>query len=54
VFFVYECYACILPCDALHEDIRHYQRIAAALAETIALMELVDEVIEEYGGWLIG
>jgi predicted helicase len=37
-----------------HEDIRHYQRIVTALAETIALMERVDEAIEEYGGWPIG
>ena len=33
------------------EDIRHYQRIVAALAETITLMERIDEVIEEHGGW---
>jgi Type ISP C-terminal specificity domain len=35
------------------DDIRHYQRIVAALAETIGLMEKIDEVIEEYGGWPI-
>jgi len=33
------------------EGIRHYQRIVAALAETITLMERIDEVIEEHGGW---
>ncbi len=33
------------------DDIRHYQRVAAALAETIALMRRVDEAIEEHGGW---
>jgi len=33
------------------EDIRHYQRIVAALAETITLMERIDEAIEEHGGW---
>ena len=33
------------------EDIQHYQRIVAALAETIELMEQVDEVIEAHGGW---
>jgi hypothetical protein len=38
--------------DALSDDdILHYQKIVAALAETMALMEQVDEVIEEYGGW---
>lgn len=34
-------------------DITHYQRIVGALAETITLMEQVDEVIEEQGGWPI-
>jgi predicted helicase len=33
------------------DDIRHYQRIVAALAATITLMEQVDEAIEEHGGW---
>ncbi len=33
------------------DDIRHYQRIVAALAETITLMEQINEVIEEHGGW---
>ena len=32
-------------------DIKHYQRIVAALAETITLMQQIDEVIDEYGGW---
>ncbi len=35
------------------DDIRHYQQIIAALAETITLMEQIDEVIEEHGGWPI-
>ena len=35
------------------EDIQHYQRIVAALGETIELMEKIDEVIEEHGGWPI-
>lgn len=35
------------------EDIRHYQRIVAALGETIGLMARIDEVIEEHGGWPI-
>jgi len=36
-----------------YDDIRHYQKVVAALAETMTmtLMEQVDEVIEEYGGW---
>jgi predicted helicase len=35
------------------EDIRHYQRIVAALAETITLMEQIDKVIDAHGGWPI-
>ena len=35
------------------EDIQHYQRIVAALAETMTLMARVDEAIEEHGGWPI-
>jgi predicted helicase len=35
------------------DDIKHYQRIVGALAETILLMEQIDEVIEEHGGWPI-
>ena len=34
-----------------YDDIEHYQRTLAALAETMALMARVDEVIEERGGW---
>ncbi len=34
-------------------DIQHYQRVVAALGETIALMERIDEAIEERGGWPI-
>jgi predicted helicase len=37
-----------------YEDIRHYQRVVAALAETIELMGRVDEAIEDGGGWPIG
>ena len=36
-----------------YENIQHYQRIVAALAETITLMEKIDETIEEHGGWPI-
>lgn len=36
------------------DDIRHYQKIVAALVETIQLMDGIDETIEEYGGWPIG
>jgi predicted helicase len=35
------------------EDIQHYQRVVAALAETIELMERIDATIEEHGGWPI-
>ncbi len=34
-------------------DIKHYQRMVAALAETIELMGQIDEVVDEYGGWPI-
>lgn len=34
-------------------DLQHYQRIVAALTETITLMEQIDEAIEEHGGWPI-
>jgi predicted helicase len=34
-----------------YEDIQHYQRIVAALAETITLMEKIDKVIDEHDGW---
>jgi hypothetical protein len=34
-------------------DIQHYQRMVAALAETIKLMDQIDEVIDEHGGWPI-
>jgi hypothetical protein len=39
--------------ERVHEDIQHYQRVMAALGETIELMRQVDEEIEEYGGWPI-
>ncbi len=35
------------------EDILHYQHVVAALGETIELMEQIDVVIEEHGGWPI-
>ena len=35
------------------DDIKHYQRIVATLAETIQLMGQIDEVIEEHSGWPI-
>ncbi len=37
-----------------YDDIEHYQRTLAALAETATLMERVDEAIEEAGGWPLG
>jgi len=33
------------------DDIAHYQKIVAALAETTRIMGEIDEVIEEHGGW---
>ncbi len=35
-------------------DIQYYQRIIAALGETITLMEQIDETVEDHGGWPIG
>ena len=35
------------------DDIKHYQRVVAALAETIILMGQIDETIDEHGGWPI-
>ncbi len=36
------------------DDLKHYQQIVSALAETIRLMALIDETIEAYGGWPLG
>jgi predicted helicase len=33
------------------DDIVHYQKIIVALNETIRLMQEIDEVIEQHGGW---
>lgn len=33
------------------DDIAHYQKIIVALSETIRLMNEIDEVIEQHGGW---
>ncbi len=33
------------------DDIAHYQKIVVALNETIRLMQEIDEVIEQHGGW---
>jgi len=33
------------------EDIAHYQKIIAALAETIKIMAEIDKTIEAHGGW---
>ncbi|HZO74798.1 MAG TPA: type ISP restriction/modification enzyme [Ktedonobacteraceae bacterium] len=34
-------------------DLQHYQRVVAALTETITLMGQIDEAIEAHGGWPI-
>ncbi|MDZ7704790.1 MAG: type ISP restriction/modification enzyme [Trueperaceae bacterium] len=34
-----------------YNDLRHYQRIVAALSETIDTMSEIDETIDEAGGW---
>lgn len=33
------------------EDIEHYQKIIVAISETIRIMQEIDEVIDEHGGW---
>jgi predicted helicase len=33
------------------DDITHYNKIVVALSETIRLMNSIDEVIDEHGGW---
>jgi predicted helicase len=33
------------------DDLQHYQQIVSALSETIRLMALVDDTIDEHGGW---
>ena len=33
------------------DDIEHYQKIVVAISETIRIMDEIDEVIEEHGGW---
>lgn len=33
------------------DDITHYHRIVIALHETIRLMQEIDEVIDQHGGW---
>lgn len=34
-----------------YDDLRHYQRIVSALAETIRLMSEIDAAIDKHGGW---
>jgi hypothetical protein len=34
------------------DDIAHYHKIVVALSETIRLMQEIDAVIDEHGGWL--
>jgi len=36
-----------------YEDKEHYKKIVMALGETIRLMQEIDEVIEQHGGWPI-
>ena len=40
-------------CQLTYDDITHYQRIVAILAETIHLMTAIDETINSNGGWPI-
>jgi len=37
--------------ELTEEEIEHYQKIVVALNETIRIMEEIDAVIEEHGGW---
>ncbi|MDX9972774.1 MAG: type ISP restriction/modification enzyme, partial [FCB group bacterium] len=34
-----------------YDDTQHYQKIVVALSETIRLMQDIDEVIDQHGGW---
>lgn len=34
-----------------YEDVTHYERIVAALGETIRRMEAIDALIDDHGGW---
>ena len=36
------------------DDLKHYQQIVSALAETMRLMAEIDETIENHGGWPLG
>lgn len=36
------------------DDLAHYRRTVAALAETLRLMADVDAAVEEHGGWPLG
>ena len=36
-----------------YDDLDHYQRVIAALAATMRLMDAIDEAIDEHGGWPI-
>jgi len=36
-----------------YDDLTHYQRIVAALDETIDLMAKIDKAIDQHGGWPI-
>ena len=33
------------------DDIKHYQKIVFAIAETVRIMEEIDEVVTKHGGW---
>lgn len=37
-----------------YDDLAHYRRVAAALAETMRLMADIDETIDEHDGWPLG
>ena len=37
-----------------YDDITHYRRICAALAETPRIMTRIDAAIESHGGWPLG
>ena len=49
----YEMYIHSEEWERVNENIQHYQRVVAALAETIELMGRIDVTIEERGGWPI-
>lgn len=37
--------------DLSFDDVSHYRRVCAAVAETVKITSKIDELIDEHGGW---